>query len=211
MQLPVWWNILPNALDANLLIFNELRSRRECISRTETEDRMKAAVEAVAGWVSPIAWQKFVTMTFPWNVTSETAGRKFKAMLGEMEREMRTPVAYVAAMEGRAKSGGKVPLHIHAAIAAKATISASRMEAIWTELTSRRTAQAEDGIQIKPWRDGAGGMEYILKLADTDAEWSFRWLELMNPAIRPSLNHRTIRNARRHPQDARQRIDGRAA
>jgi hypothetical protein len=198
MQLPVWWNILPNAIDANLLIVNELRSRRSCISWTK-RGQVKAAVEAVAGWVRPIEWQQFVTMTFPWNVTSETAERKFKAMLGAMEREMRTPVAYVAAMEGRAKSGGKVPLHIHAVLAAQASINAPRMEAIWTELTGRRTAQAEDGIQIRPWKEGAGGMEYI------------RWLELMNPAIRPSLNHRTIRNARRHPQQDRQRIAGRAA
>jgi hypothetical protein len=168
-------------------------------------------VEAVAAWANPVAWQHFMTITFPWNVTSETADKKFKALLGAMEREMRAPVAYVSAMEGRAKSGGKVPLHIHAALAAQAPIDVPRMEATWTQLTGRRQSQADDGIQIKPWQEGAGGIEYILKFAeDDDAEWSFRWLELMNPAIKPKFTHRANRNLRRHqqpqPQDARQRI-----
>jgi hypothetical protein len=120
---------------------------------------------------------------------------------------MRTPIAYVYGMEGRAKSGGKVPLHIHAALAAHAQIDVPRMESTWTQLTGRRPSQAEDGIQIKPWKEDAGGLAYILKFAeDDDAEWSFRWLELMNPAIKPQYTHRANRNQRRHqqpqPQDA---------
>jgi hypothetical protein len=112
---------------------------------------------------------------------------------------MRTPVAYVAAMEGRAKSGGKVPLHFHAALAALVPISVPRMEAIWTQLTGRRKSQADDGIQIRPWQEGAGGIKYILKLAETE-DWVFRWLELVNPAIRPTVTHQTNRNLRRHQQ-----------
>jgi hypothetical protein len=68
-------------------------------------------------------------------------------------------------MESRSKSGDTVTLHIHAALAAQKQISAPRMKAIWQELTGRRTAQGEDGIQIAPWKQGAGGIEYILKLA----------------------------------------------
>jgi hypothetical protein len=171
---------------------------------TEARGQMEATVEAVAEWASPVAWQQFVTMTFPWTATSETAGKKFKALLNAMEREMRAPIAYVSGIEGRTKTGERCAPHIHAALAAQAPISGHRMEAIWAELTGRRQPQDDDSIQIAPWKEGVGGIEYILKFGTED--WDFRWLELVNPAIKATATHRTNRTLRRQQQDARQRV-----
>ena len=69
-------------------------------------EKDRIVVDATARWLRPVSWQWFVTLTFPWNVRSETADAKLKQWLNQIERTMRTRVCFVAGKERTPRSYG---------------------------------------------------------------------------------------------------------
>lgn len=173
------------------------RKRRD----DEMQYRDRAIPEAVADLVRSIDWQLFVTLEFPWNVRAETADRKFKELIDQLERTMRTRICYLVGKESRTKSGAAVPWHFHCCLTALKPIAASQIESIWSRLVHRSHATEEDGVvDIRTYDAALPGVEYITKLMSTlHAEWDFNWLHLFNPAIQitPKFDHRSVRGGRR--------------
>jgi hypothetical protein len=178
-------------------MYMEQRNRHD----DEKQYRDRAIPEAAADLVQPIDWQLFVTLEFTWNVRAETADRKFKALIDQLEREMRTRICYVVGKESRTKSGAAVPWHFHCCLTALKPIAASQIESIWRRLVHRSKATENDGVvDIRTYDPALPGVEYVTKLMSTlDAEWDFNWLHLFNPTmqITPKFDHRALRGGRR--------------
>jgi hypothetical protein len=85
-------------------------------------------VNALAEWLHPIPWQLFATLTFPWNVTSETADRKLREFINRLEKTLRSRVCHVAARESESKTGAAVPWHFHLLLASLETIPADLVD-----------------------------------------------------------------------------------
>ncbi len=172
----------------------------------EMQYRDRAIPEAVADLVRSIDWQLFVTLEFPWNVRAETADRKFKELIDQLEREMRTRICYVVGKESRTKSGATVPWHFHCCLTALKPIAASQIESIWRRLVHRSKSTEDDGVvDIRPYDPALPGVEYITKLMSTlDAEWDFNWLHLFNPAMQVTrkFTRRFARGTRRWQKQA---------
>ena len=185
----------------------------EWYSRIPAHDRQ--VVDAVAKWLSPVPWQWFVTLTFPWNVRSETADRKIKKWLDTTERELRARVCFVAGKERKPTSHGMtVPWHFHLLITSNVAIPEDRLKENWIALTGhgvRRSDESDDErddesgyvddcVVVKSYQHNHGGPEYCLKSISTcDGDWFFRWLELFNPLMKQtrSPNHDKIRQRSR--------------
>jgi len=164
------------------------------------QHRDQVAVDAIADWVSPIQWQWFATLTFPWNVRSETADRKFKQFINELERALKTRIGHLIGKEGSSKSGSPVPWHFHCCLTSLKPIPVSLLNESWGRLVGRTNAVTNDSLDVQPYNAGLHGVEYITKMIGTlDAEWDFNWLHLFNPAIEytAKFDHRSLRGARR--------------
>lgn len=175
------------------------------------QHRNRVIVDALAEWVRPIPWQYFVTVEFPWNVRPETADRKFKALINELERDMKTRIGYVVGKESRSKSGAVVPWHFHCCLTALKPINESQIVESWGRLVHRTTSPGDDVVRVEPYNAAQRGVEYITKMIGTlEAEWDFNWLHLFNPAIEcaPKLDHRSQRRDRRWQQQLTQSTHG---
>lgn len=176
----------------------------------ETERR---SVDAYAKWLKPIPWQLFVTVTFPWNVTSETADRKLKELINALERDLRDSICFVAGKERKSLSAGmSVPWHFHVLMTAHRPIPPNLVEDSWRKLV-RPHAKRVDGISVvdgksvkddrvlvEPYNNDLRGAEYCLKsINDCDGDWTSRWLRQHHPQMkgtsRPS--HRSLRQEKR--------------
>jgi hypothetical protein len=150
-------------------------------------------------------WQWFITLTFLWDVRSETADAKLKEWLNLVERTLRTRVCFVAGKERKPHSYGmEVPWHFHILAMSLAAMPKGLLEESWRTLMSpaaRRLLEAEavndsiaaeddpvdDSVVVEPYKHNRQGPEYCLKSLNTyDGDWCFRWLELFNPPIRPT-------------------------
>jgi hypothetical protein len=175
-------------------------------------------VDATATWLRPVPWQWFITLTFPWNVISETADAKLKEWLNLVERTLRTRVCFVAGKERKPRSFGmEVPWHFHILATSLAAMPKKLLEESWRTLVSpaaRRIREAEavndsvatedgpvdDTVVVESYNANRRGPEYCLKsLSTCHGDWCFRWLELFNPRIKHSSfpNHTKIRNRMR--------------
>ena len=167
----------------------------------EGQYRDRAIPEAVADLVRSIDWQLFVTLEFPWNVRSETADRKFKVLIDQLEREMRTRICYVVGKESRTKSGAALPWHFHCCLTALKPIAASQIESIWRRLVHRSHATEDVGVvDIRTYDPALPGVKYVHQADEhPDAEWDFNWLHLFNPAmqITSKFDHRSVCGGRR--------------
>jgi hypothetical protein len=160
----------------------------------------RAALDELAKWVRPIPWQLFVTVTFPWNVASETADRKLRDFLNELERVLKTRICFLAGKEGYTKSGSRTPWHFHLQLAAVTTIPPSLVERSWKRLIGRTNSVEDDNVLVEAYVSDAPGTEYIAKMMCTlESDWDFKWLDLFNPNIpyKPKVNHRSLRRKRR--------------
>jgi hypothetical protein len=160
-------------------------------------------IDAVKEWLAPVPWQFFVTLEFTWNVGSETAKSKLKEHLAEIGKGMREPICFVGGMERKPGSqGASAPWHLHVLMTASGKIPENRLKELWWKKVGRgqRTLLHPEGesIDIKPFNDARLGLEYCLKFAnDCHGDWFFRWLEIFNPNIPKSANHREVRRRTR--------------
>jgi hypothetical protein len=181
--------------------------------RINQQDR--DVVDAVANWLRPIPWQWFATLTFHWNVRSETADLKLRQWINTIERETRERMCYVFGKEKKGPSLGKtVPWHFHLLATSKADLPKELLESVWQKLVGKGERMEIDGdvnydsILVEPYSTHQKGAEYCLKsLGDSGGEWGFRWLDLFNPKVagtaRPS--HRSVRQRARFDVDHTQR------
>ncbi|MGA2753233.1 MAG: hypothetical protein ABSE53_05650 [Terracidiphilus sp.] len=164
---------------------------------------MSTYAESVAAWLQPVPWQLVATLEFPWNARPETADRKFTELIDSVERGMRTRICYARALESRAKSGERVPLHIHAALASAKPIPHQLVSGIWNSQVGRTNSSNSDLAFIEPYNPSQCGIQYLLKqIDDPDCEWDFRNVHLFNPNVKldSKLDHASLRSARRWQQ-----------
>jgi len=176
----------------------------------------RCVVDAAAKWLRPIPWQWFVTLTFPWNIRYETADRKLRELINNLEKSLGTSVCFVAGKESKPKVDGvSVPWHFHVLMASHASIPRSAIEYFWKQLVGAGHSRVIDGrfesesVKVEPYNENERGPEYCLKaMCSLQGDWSFRRLEIFNPNIggasRP--NHRTLRAARR-AKEQKQRFE----
>jgi hypothetical protein len=89
-----------------------------------------------------VSWQWFVTLTFPWNVRSETADTKLKQWLNLIERTIQTQVCFVDGKERKPRSRGmEVPWHFHLLVTSLVDIPKWLVEDTWRYLLSRRSVK----------------------------------------------------------------------
>jgi hypothetical protein len=160
--------------------------------------------ESVAAWLQPVPWQLVATLEFPWNARPETADRQFTELIDSVERGMRTRICYARALESRAKSGERVPLHIHAALASAKHISPRLVSETWNRKVGRTNASNGDLALVEPFDPSQGGIAYVLKqIDDPDCEWGVRNIHLFNPDAKldSKLDHASLRSARRWQQE----------
>jgi hypothetical protein len=164
---------------------------------------VKETVAAIAAWVSPIRWQWFITITFPWNVREETAIKKLRELASVLAKAAHAHVCYLAGQESKsAHNGEQVPVHFHLVLTSHAPISKEAIEAAWSGLVGfgMTPDQVRDHVLVEPYRPELPGIHYCLKDLNEDlADWYFYGLEYFLPGLpgpsRP--NHRTLRRARR--------------
>jgi hypothetical protein len=174
--------------------------------------RKRQDVDAIAKWLSPVRWQWFVTLTFPWNVRSETADKKLKALINAVECYHRAIIGMVAGKESRSRhDGSPVPWHFHLLITSHVSVSREAIQSLWLRLI-RRGLQSEADIlrrgewaRVEPYDAQRLGPHYCLKnMNEETSDWCFRRLREFLPSIpgaaRP--NHRTVRRQRRAGEQA---------
>jgi hypothetical protein len=160
-------------------------------------------LSAVQQWLAPVPWQVFVTFEFTWNVDIETAKSKLREFLAEIGKELREPICFIGGMERKPRGqGASAPWHLHMLMTANGKIPENRLKELWWKKVGRgqKTLLHPEGesIDIKPFDDARLGLEYCLKFAnDCNGDWFFRWLEIFNPNIPKSANHREVRRRAR--------------
>jgi hypothetical protein len=88
-------------------------------------------IDAVKTWLSPIRWQHFVTLEFPWHVRAETAAAKLREFLNNVERELRDSVCFIGGLEEQSKSGEPVPAHFHLLVTSARPIPEQLLKEVW--------------------------------------------------------------------------------
>ena len=181
---------------------------------TSIAEKDRIVVDATAKWLRPVPWQWFITLTFPWNVRSETADAKLKQWLNLIEQKLRTRVCFVAGKERKPRVHGmEVPWHFHLLVTSMVDLPKGLLEDTWRKLLSRPGRHRQDGhfadvrltgdednisidnlksqgrkydkVLVESYDHNRLGPEYCLKsISSCDGDWYFRWLELFNPRIK---------------------------
>lgn len=165
--------------------------------------RDRIAVDAISKWLRPVGWQWFVTLTFPWNVKSETAVCKLRQCIDGLERHHRARVCFVAGQESMPRRHGmSVPNHFHLLLASHAPLSAEAIKALWLAQVMRRSSQdrGDGSVLIESYQAHRRGLEYCLKAVnDAYGDWLIHRLEHFLPgATGPSKpNHQSVRSTKR--------------
>ena len=168
-------------------------------------ERDRRVVNAAAKWLSPVSWQWFVTLTFPWSVKGETADAKLKEWLNRTERTLRTRVCFVAGKERKPCAHGiEAPWHFHILVTAAVAIPQGLLAQSWMDLVShgarhlRKDAAVEDSALVESYNQDRLGAEYALKSMNTCiGDWHFRWLELFHPRMKQTSSPNHIKNRQR--------------
>lgn len=165
-------------------------------------------MDALATWLRPIDWQWFLTVTFSWNVRSETAVQRLKSFINDLERFCRANVGFVAGQESRTRRDGmNVPSHFHMLMTSNIRIPREALEDLWLrQLPSGLTLkQKRESVRVEPYQALERGPEYCLKaMNDPQGDWWIHRLEGFLPgAAGPSKpNHASVRGARRNREQA---------
>jgi hypothetical protein len=158
-------------------------------------------VNALAEWLSPIPWQLFVTLAFPWNVASETADRKLREFINCLEKTLRSRVCHVAARESESKAGAGVPWHFHVLLTSLETIPADLVDSTWLKLAGRSSSISDrsDLALTRSFNNQVRAVEYLFKHVASETEWDMRLVELFHPSMgeRQTLKHLSKRQKRR--------------
>jgi hypothetical protein len=161
-------------------------------------------VDAIADWLSPIDWQLFVTLTFPWRVCSDTADTTLKEFINRLERSIKGVISYAGGKESKDGAGYRVGHHFHILMTAKTPIPASLVAKTWRDLVGpgEKTPARPDGdsIELTKFDREKLGVQYCLKrICEADGEWIFRWLGFLNRRIPgpATMSHKKRRQLRR--------------
>jgi hypothetical protein len=164
-------------------------------------------VDIAAKWLSPIPWQWFVTLTFPWNVRAETADAKLIELFNLLEKHHHEILGAVIGKESRSRhDGSRVPWHFHLLITSNSPVSKEAIESVWIGLIRNRSqvdplaAMTSEHVEVKPYCATALGTEYCLKMiSKDDAEWDFHRMDCFLPRLRGTARptHRTLRRGKR--------------
>ena len=161
----------------------------------------RRVVDEFAQWLSPVPWQQFVTLEFPWSVKPETANSTLKKFMASLGKDLNTRVCYVAALESESKTGMRVQRHFHVLLASLSAIPADMVRSTWMKLVGRASSDPSksDLVDIKSFNSEQCSVEYLFKHITRETEWDMRWVELFHPGIgeRKTRNHRSIRQKRR--------------
>jgi hypothetical protein len=171
-------------------------------------------LDAIAKWLSPVPWQWFVTLTFSWNVRSETADLKLKRWLDAVESELRARVCFIAGKERKPDSHGMaVPWHFHLLATSDVAIPLELLVQKWKRAEGRArwssgTQREKDEIVlVESFKQNSRGPEYCLKSINAcGGDWFFRWLELFNPLMKQTGRPRHDKIRQRVRFEARQRV-----
>jgi len=171
---------------------------------TRLSRRDRRLVDATAKWLRPVRWQWFVTLTFPWNVRSETADRKLRELINLLERHHREVISFVAGKESRSRIGSsRIPWHFHLIVTSRVTVSKEALECYWLGLIryggGMDTRLTEHAL-VEPYHAHERGPEYCLKAVnDCAGEWVLHGLECCLPRVcgPAKPNHGTVRRQRR--------------
>lgn len=152
----------------------------------------------MAGWLSIVPWQLFVTFEFTWNISDAQARKVFAAYIDALERAHHAPIAY---LRGDEKRPG-VRRHFHAVLASHARLSEDIVKRQWFKVAGR--GHLGDSIEVLSYEPGRGADSYGLKnMNELDCDWAFWNLELYidvpEDPDRPRLHGSARRRwARRH-------------
>jgi hypothetical protein len=156
--------------------------------------------EALEAMLAEIDWQLFATFEFPSPPRPETAAIKFAALIDTLERELRTRVASVYSTETRSRAGAVVPLHFHAALAARRPISPKLVTDTWNSGIGRANSKGGDLALAVPFSHGLGGIRYIAKhIGEPDCTVDIHNVEFFTAAIQSvtKTDHASLGAARR--------------
>jgi len=168
--------------------------------------RERAVVDAAATWLRPVAWQFFVTLTFPWNPRPETAVLKLRQFANALEKHYGCNLCFVAGQESKPRQHGiSIPTHFHLLLTAHRRLTKDDIEAIWLAQVTHRPAQGrnEESVRVEPYSAHERGPEYCLKTICESGDWHIHRLEHFHPAASSRRrDHHSIRSAKRNNEQA---------
>ena len=174
-----------------------------CLRRLSARDRK--AVDAIVQWIKPVPWQWFLTLTFPWDVSWQTAVRKLRQFARGLEKRTKAKVCFVAGQESRpARDGMNVPYHFHMLLTGQDILTQEAIVETWQKLVSwnQPANEARDNFSLAVYDPRFAAPEYCFKQLNDDGDWHFYNLEHFLPGLpgpsRP--DHRTSRAQRRTKQ-----------
>jgi hypothetical protein len=165
------------------------------LTRRDTE-----TVQAYAEWLKGIQWQLFATFSFAWRVADAQADDVFKAFINELERLVRSPIAFVRGDERRKAGYGlsESGRHYHALLTSRVTLDPITIARIWRRYGG--SGNDQDSAKVDSYNSELPGAEYSLKFINqTEGDWTFRNLDLFLPGHVPhGNNNRARRRAARN-------------
>jgi hypothetical protein len=161
-------------------------------------------VNALAEWLNPIPWQLFATLTFPWNVTSETADRKLREFINCLEKTLRSRVCHIAARESESKTGAAMPWHFHVLLASLETIPTHLVNSTWLKLVGRSASKPHqsDLAHTLSFNSHMRAVEYLFKHVTGETEWDMRLVELFHPSMEERRTLKYLSNRQKRRWDA---------
>ena len=150
-----------------------------------------------------IPWRVFATFTFAWSVSDAQADENVMAFINEMERQIRSPIAFVRGDEKRFSGCGmpESPRHFHVLLTSHVALDPKLVTATWRKFGGSGAGQ--DSAKVEPYNAEQRGAAYCLKfINETDGEWKFRNLDLFLPGYQPAKDKRSQRRATRNRERA---------
>jgi hypothetical protein len=164
-------------------------------ARDESRPRSDAeTVAAYAEWVSKIPWQLFATFTFARRVADDEADVAFRAFINELERQVRSPIAFVRGDEKRGAGFGlpESGRHYHVLLTSLAPLDPVSIAKTWRRYGGN--GKDYDSAKVDQFRSELKGAEYSLKMInETEGDWKFRNLHLFLPDYTPGKDNKRSR------------------
>ena len=161
------------------------------------ESRPRSDAETVAAyaeWVGMIPWQLFATFTFARRVADEEADVAFRAFINEIERQVRSPIAFVRGDEKRIAGFGlpESGRHFHVLLTSQVHLEPESIAKTWRGYGGN--GKDYDSAKVDPYNSGLPGAEYCLKMInETEGDWKFRNLDLFLPGYTPDKDDKRTR------------------
>jgi hypothetical protein len=141
-----------------------------------------------------IPWQLFATFTFARRVADEEADVAFRAFINEIERQVRSPIAFVRGDEKRSAGFGlpESGRHFHVLLTSQVHLEPESIAKTWRGYGGN--GKDYDSAKVDLFRPELKGAEYCLKMIDeTEGDWKFRNLDLFLPGYIPGKDNKRSR------------------